>query len=206
MQTYVMEYDQEIIEAILREISRNGQVFYLFNDTRRIMEKTSALEKLLPGARIVYAHTAKWARNSWRKLSVLLLPMKRISWFVQRSSNRYRYAECQYHYCRRRRPARPVAALPAAGQVGRSNRQAFAYVTYKRDKVLTEIAKRLTAIRDFTGAPALKSPCGILRFAAREIYSAPNSMGILMRSAMISIAGCWKKPSRSCRAKSRRSR
>ena len=52
-----MEYDEAIMtEAILRELSRQGQIFYLFNDTRRIQEKAAQLGKLLPGARIAVAH------------------------------------------------------------------------------------------------------------------------------------------------------
>ncbi|NLO36882.1 MAG: DEAD/DEAH box helicase, partial [Clostridiaceae bacterium] len=54
VQTYVMEFDQDIVnEAILREISRRGQVFYLYNDTHRIIEKARSLETMLPGARVI---------------------------------------------------------------------------------------------------------------------------------------------------------
>ncbi len=152
VQTYVMEYDQEIIiEAILREISRNGQVFYLFNDTRRIMEKTSALEKLLPGARIVYAHGKMGEKQLEEIVSSFIaheadilvcttiiesgIDMPNVNTIIVEDADRLGLSQL----------------YQLRGRVGRSDRQAFAYVTYKRDKVLTEIAeKRLTAIRDFT--------------------------------------------------------
>ena len=57
VQTYVMEYDDDIVtEAVLREISRGGQVFYLFNDTRRIVDKAAAIDEKLPGIRVACAH------------------------------------------------------------------------------------------------------------------------------------------------------
>ncbi len=152
VQTYVMEYDEDIvIESILREIGRGGQVFYLFNDTRRIMEKAAALEKLLPGARIVYAH-GKMGENRLeevisdfigQKSDILVcttiiesgIDMPHVNTIIVEDADRLGLAQL----------------YQLRGRVGRSDRQAFAYVTYRRDKVLTEVAeKRLTAIRDFT--------------------------------------------------------
>ena len=152
VQTYVMEYDQDIVaEAILREISRHGQVFYLFNDTRRIMEKASAIEKLLPGARVVFAH----GKMSEKRLEEIIsdfiahesdilvcttiiesgIDMPNVNTIIVEDADRLGLAQL----------------YQLRGRVGRSDRQAFAYVTYRRDKVLTEVAeKRLTAIRDFT--------------------------------------------------------
>ncbi len=152
VQTYVMEYDQEIVaEAILREISRNGQVFYLFNDTRRIMEKAASLEKMLPGARIAYAHgkmgekrlediiTAFIERQSDILVCTTIIEsgidMPNVNTIIVEDADRLGLAQL----------------YQLRGRVGRSDRQAFAYITYRRDKVLSEIAeKRLTAIRDFT--------------------------------------------------------
>lgn len=152
VQTYVMEYDEEIIvEALLREISRNGQVFYLFNDTRRIMDKTAALEKLLPGAKIAFAH----GKMSERRLEEIItdfiehksdilvcttiiesgIDMPNVNTIIVEDADRLGLAQL----------------YQLRGRVGRSDRQAFAYVTYRRDKILSEVAeKRLAAIRDFT--------------------------------------------------------
>ncbi|HAL73992.1 MAG TPA: transcription-repair coupling factor [Clostridiales bacterium] len=152
VQTYVMEYDEEIlVEAMLREISRNGQVFYLFNDTRRIMEKAAALEKLLPGARVAFAH----GKMSEKRLEEIItefiehqsdilvcttiiesgIDMPNVNTIIVEDADRLGLAQL----------------YQLRGRVGRSDRQAFAYVTYRRDKVLSEVAeKRLAAIRDFT--------------------------------------------------------
>jgi transcription-repair coupling factor (superfamily II helicase) len=152
VQTYVMEYDEAIIiEAILREISRHGQVFYLFNDTRRIMEKAAALERLLPGARVVYAHGKMGEKRLEEIISTFIahesdilvcttiiesgIDMPNVNTIIVEDADRLGLAQL----------------YQLRGRVGRADRQAFAYVTYKRDKILTEVAeKRLTAIRDFT--------------------------------------------------------
>ncbi len=152
VQTYVMEYDQEIVaEAILRELTRNGQVFYLFNDTRRIIDKARQLETMLPGARIAYAH----GKMSEKRLEEIIaafiageadvlvcttiiesgIDMPNVNTIIVEDADRLGLAQL----------------YQLRGRVGRSDRQAFAYVTYRRDKVLTEVAeKRLAAIRDFT--------------------------------------------------------
>ncbi|MDD2533459.1 MAG: transcription-repair coupling factor [Eubacteriales bacterium] len=152
VQTYVMEYDEEIMtEAILRELSRQGQVFYLFNDTHRIVEKAAHLEKLLPGARITVAH----GKMSEKRLEEVIedfiegqadvlvcttiiesgIDMPHVNTIIIEDADRLGLAQL----------------YQLRGRVGRSDRQAFAYVTYRRDKILTEVAeKRLAAIRDFT--------------------------------------------------------
>ncbi len=152
VQTYVMEYDEAIMtEAILRELSRQGQVFYLFNDTRRIQEKAAQLGKLLPGARIAVAH----GKMSEKRLEEVIadfieggadilvcttiiesgIDMPHVNTIIIEDADRLGLAQL----------------YQLRGRVGRSDRQAFAYITYRHDKILTEIAeKRLAAIRDFT--------------------------------------------------------
>lgn len=152
VQTYVMEYDAEIVaEAILREISRNGQVFYLYNDTRRIAEKAAALAQQLPGARIVCAHGKMNEKRLEDIISAFIahesdilvcttiiesgIDMPNVNTIIVEEADRLGLAQL----------------YQLRGRVGRSDRQAYAYVTYRRDKALTEIAeKRLAAIRDFT--------------------------------------------------------
>ncbi len=152
VQTYVMEFDPDILaEACLREISRQGQVFYLFNDTHRIQEKVTELEKALPGARILYAH-GKMSEHQleniiesfiFHEADILVcttiiesgIDMPNVNTMIVEDADRFGLAQL----------------YQLKGRVGRSDRQAYAYITYRRNKVLTEVAeKRLTAIRDFT--------------------------------------------------------
>ena len=152
VQTYVMEYDQEVTaEAILRELTRNGQVFYLFNDTRRIIDKARQLETMLPGARILYAH-GKMGEHRLEEIitafiegdaDVLVcttiiesgIDMPNVNTIIVEEADRLGLAQL----------------YQLRGRVGRADRQAFAYITYRRDKILSEVAeKRLAAIRDFT--------------------------------------------------------
>jgi|LSQX01.2.fsa_nt_gb transcription-repair coupling factor (superfamily II helicase) len=152
VQTYVMEYDRELVaEAILREVSRQGQVFYLYNDTRRILEKAAELEQQLPGARIVCAHgkmnekllediiSGFIAQESDILVCTTIIEsgidMPNVNTIIVEDADRLGLAQL----------------YQLRGRVGRSDRQAYAYITYRRDKALTEIAeKRLAAIRDFT--------------------------------------------------------
>ena len=152
VQTYVMEYDEDIVaEACMRELARDGQVFYLFNDTRRIIEKTAQLEKQLPGAVIAYAHGKMGERrleeiiNSFinGEADILVcttiiesgIDMPNVNTIIVENADRLGLSQL----------------YQLRGRVGRSDRQAFAYITYKRDKILSEVAeKRLAAIRDFT--------------------------------------------------------
>jgi len=152
VQTYVMEFDADILtEACLREISRQGQVFYLYNDTHHIQEKVAALEKALPGARISYAHGKMGERQLeniiegfiYHEADILVcttiiesgIDMPNVNTIIVEDADHFGLAQL----------------YQLKGRVGRSDRQAYAYITYRRDKILTEIAeKRLTAIRDFT--------------------------------------------------------
>ncbi len=152
VQTYVMEYDEDIIaEALLREISRKGQVFYLFNDTRRMNEKVAMIERMIPGARIAYAHGKMGERQLEDIINTFIrdeadvlvcttiiesgIDMPNVNTIIVEDADRLGLAQL----------------YQLRGRVGRSDRQAYAYVTYRRDKILTEIAeKRLAAIRDYT--------------------------------------------------------
>ena len=152
VQTYVIEYDPQIIaEACLREIERHGQVFYLFNNTHLIQEKAEMLADMLPGARIVYAH----GKMSERELESIIeafirkeadilvcttiiesgVDMPNVNTIIVENSDRFGLSQL----------------YQLKGRVGRSDRQAYAYITYQPEKVLNEDAeKRLAAIRDFT--------------------------------------------------------
>jgi transcription-repair coupling factor (superfamily II helicase) len=152
VQTYVMEYDEGIVaEAMLREISRQGQVFYLFNNTSRIIEKVKAIEKMLPGAKIIHAHGKMHEKELEDAISFFLhgnadilvcttiiesgIDMPNVNTIIVEDADRLGLAQL----------------YQLRGRVGRSQRQAFSYITYRQDKVLTEVSqKRLAAIRDYT--------------------------------------------------------
>ncbi|MBO4687043.1 MAG: transcription-repair coupling factor [Clostridiales bacterium] len=152
VQTYVIEYDPQIVaEACLREIERHGQVFYLFNNTHHIEEKAAELQEMLPGARIVFAHGKMSERELEsiiesfirREADILVcttiiesgVDMPNVNTIIVENSDRFGLSQL----------------YQLKGRVGRSDRQAYAYITYEPEKVLKEDAeKRLAAIRDFT--------------------------------------------------------
>ena len=152
VQTYVLEYDQEVIkEAITKELERNGQVFYLFNNVERIMQKADEISNLIPEAKVVYAH-GKMTGNEIENImedfidkntNVLVcttilesgIDIPNANTIIVENADRMGLAQL----------------YQIRGRVGRSDRQGYAYITYKRDKLLSEVAdKRLKAIKEFT--------------------------------------------------------
>ena len=152
VQTYVLEYDQEVIrEAITKELERKGQVFYLFNNVEKIMQKANEIESLVPGAKVTYAHgrmTGKEIEDIMeefieRKTDILVcttilesgIDIPNANTIIVENADRMGLAQL----------------YQIRGRVGRSDRQGYAYITYKRDKLLSEVAdKRLKAIKEFT--------------------------------------------------------
>lgn len=152
VQTYVLEYDQEVIkEAITRELERNGQVFYLFNNVEKIIQKADEISNLVPEAKVVYAHgqmTGHEIENIMEefiegKTNVLVcttilesgIDIPNANTIIVENADRMGLAQL----------------YQIRGRVGRSDRQGFAYITYKKDKLLSEVAdKRLKAIKEFT--------------------------------------------------------
>ena len=152
VQTYVLEYDQEVIkEAITKELERGGQVFYLYNNVESIARKSAQIAELVPEAKTEFAH----GKMSGKELEAIMEEFinKEINVLVCTTilesgidipnantiivENADRLGLAQLYQIR--------------GRVGRSDKQAYAYVTYKRDKLLSEVAdKRLKAIREFT--------------------------------------------------------
>ncbi len=152
VQTYVLEYDDEVIkEAITKELERNGQVFYLYNKTETIGRKANEISKLMPEAKVGYAH----GKMSGKELEDIMIDFvnKDIDVLVCTTilesgidipnantiivEDADRLGLAQLYQIR--------------GRVGRSDKQAYAYITYKRDKLINEIAeKRLKAIKEFT--------------------------------------------------------
>ena len=152
VQTYVLEYDEEVIsEAITKELERNGQVFYLFNNVEQIVRKAEDIEQLVPEAKVEYAHgqmTGKQLEEIMERfvsgeINVLVcttilesgIDIPNANTIIVENADRLGLAQL----------------YQIRGRVGRSNTQAYAYVTYKRDKLLSEVAdKRLKAIKEFT--------------------------------------------------------
>lgn len=152
VQTYVLEYDEEVVkEAITKELERNGQVFYLYNNVEGIVRKEEQIAKLIPEAKVAFAH----GKMTGRELEEIMLDFidKKIDILVCTTilesgidipnantiivENADRLGLAQLYQIR--------------GRVGRSNIQSYAYITYKPDKLLSEVAdKRLKAIKEFT--------------------------------------------------------
>ena len=152
VQTYVLEYDKEVIkEAITKELERNGQVFYIFNNVGSIIQKADEISNLVPEAIVSYAHGRMTGTQIeeimddfvQKKSNVLVcttilesgIDIPNANTIIVENADRMGLAQL----------------YQIRGRVGRSDRQAYAYITYKRDKMLSEVAdKRLKAIKEFT--------------------------------------------------------
>lgn len=152
VQTYVLEYDQEVIkEAITKELERNGQVFYLYNHVQNIEKKANEISELIPEANVIYAHGQMGGTEIEeimeefidQKYNVLVCTTILESGIDIPNANTIivEDADCM-----------GLASLyQIRGRVGRSEKQGYAYITYKRNKLLSEVAdKRLKAIKEFT--------------------------------------------------------
>ena len=152
VQTYVMEYEKSIVlDAIRRELRRGGQVYYLHNRVDNIDIRAAALAAELPDARIAVAHgkmTEEQLSEVWRQLVDgevdILLCTTIIETGVDVPNANTLIIEDADHM--------GLAQLhQLRGRIGRSNRRAYAYLTFRQGKALSEVAqKRLEAIREFT--------------------------------------------------------
>ncbi|WP_085993737.1 transcription-repair coupling factor [Oceanobacillus senegalensis] len=152
IQTYVMEYNPILVrEAIEREMARGGQIFFLYNRVENIEKVARDLGMLVPEARVGVAH-GKMSETELENMIVSFLEgefdvlvsttiietgvdIPNVNTLIV--SNADHMGLSQLYQLR--------------GRVGRSNRVAYAYFTYQKDKVLTEVAeKRLQAIKEFT--------------------------------------------------------
>ncbi|SEG37841.1 transcription-repair coupling factor [Eubacterium ruminantium] len=152
IQTYVMEYDREFVkEAIGRELARNGQVYYVYNRVENIEHIASELRSILPDARIEFAH----GRMKERELELIMhdfinkeidvlvsttiietgLDIPNVNTIIIHDADNFGLSQL----------------YQLRGRVGRSSRNAYAFLMYKRDKTIREVAeKRLKAIKEFT--------------------------------------------------------
>ncbi|MBS4024406.1 MAG: transcription-repair coupling factor [Clostridia bacterium] len=152
VQTYVVEENLHVIkEAILRELSRGGQVFYLYNRVADIEEVARDLQKLVPHCRIGVTHGQM--REDQLEDVMLKFINKQIDMLVCTTiiENGLDIPNVNTIIISEADKLGLSQLYQLRGRVGRSNRLAYAYFTYKKGKVLTEVAeKRLEAIREFT--------------------------------------------------------
>ncbi|MCB2294887.1 transcription-repair coupling factor [Clostridium algoriphilum] len=152
IQTYVVEFNDQLIrDAILRELNRNGQIFFVYNRVETIKEMAAYMGKLVPEARVCIAHGQMTERElesvmidfMEKKYDILMCTTIIETGIDIQNTNTIIIYEADKMGLSQLYQLR--------GRVGRSNRIAYAYLTYKKDKVLTEVAeKRLKAIKDFT--------------------------------------------------------
>ena len=152
IQTYVMEYDPEMVkEACNRELSRDGQVFYVYNKVEDIDKIADGLRNLLPEAEIEVAHgqmSPKELEEIMRdfvnhEIDILVtttiietgLDIPNANTIIIQNADRFGLAQL----------------YQLRGRVGRSGKNAYAYLMYRQDRTIKEVAeKRLSAIREFT--------------------------------------------------------
>ena len=152
VQTYVTEYQEGIVmQAIARELKRGGQVYYIHNRIDTILNCAARLQSMFPDARIAAAHgrlseeemSDIWQEVVENEIDILVcttiietgVDVANVNTLIIEDSDRMGLSQL----------------YQLRGRVGRSNRRAYAYFLFQRDKVLTEIAsKRLEAMREFT--------------------------------------------------------
>ncbi len=152
IQTFVCEYNEEMVrEAIVRELSRGGQVYYVYNRVNTIADVAASLAALVPEAAVSFAHGQMQERELERimydfidgEIDVLVsttiietgLDISNVNTMIIHDSDHMGLSQL----------------YQLRGRVGRSNRTAYAFLMYKKDKMLKEVAeKRLQAIREFT--------------------------------------------------------
>ncbi len=152
VQTYVMEYHEEMVrEAINRELARGGQVYYVYNRVKDIAEVAARVQALVPDALVAYAHGQMHERDLEDimldfvngNIDVLVsttiietgLDIPNVNTIIIRDADKMGLSQL----------------YQLRGRVGRSSRNAYAFMMYQKDKILKEEAeKRLRAIREFT--------------------------------------------------------
>ena len=152
IQTFVCEYNEELVrEAIVRELARKGQVYYVYNRVAHIADIAASIQNLVPEATVAFAHGQMKERELERimydfiagEIDILVsttiietgLDITNVNTMIIHDSDNMGLSQL----------------YQLRGRVGRSNRTAYAFLMYKRDKMLKEVAeKRLEAIREFT--------------------------------------------------------
>ncbi|MFI3174189.1 MAG: transcription-repair coupling factor [Bacillota bacterium] len=152
VQTYVMENNSEFVkEAINRELGRGGQVYYLHNRVDTIAGEASKLQKLIPEANITFAHGQMPERQLESIMEQFLLGEVDVLVCTTIIETGMDIANANTIIIQDADRMGLSQLYQLRGRVGRSNRIAYAYLFYQRDKMLREVAeKRLQTIREFT--------------------------------------------------------
>ena len=152
IQTYVLEYNEEMVrEAINRELARDGQVFYVYNKVKDIDEVTTKIQALVPEANVAFAH-GQMKEHELEKImyrfingeiDVLVsttiietgLDISNVNTMIIHDADNMGLSQL----------------YQLRGRVGRSNRTAYAFLMYRRNKLLKEVAeKRLAAMKEYS--------------------------------------------------------
>ena len=152
IETYVMEYDANIVaEAIKKELARGGQVYYLHNRVDSIDACAGMVGQMVPGARISTAHgkmTEEQLSKVWQQLLDGEVDILVCTTLIETGVD---VRNCNTLIIEDADKMGLAQLYQIRGRVGRSGRKAYAYFTFRRDRVLTDVAaKRLSAIREFT--------------------------------------------------------
>lgn len=152
IQTYVMEYSEDAVkEAIVRELARGGQIYYVYNRTSNIDLIADKIQQMVPQANVSYAHGQMAAKELEQimysfvsgEVDVLVsttiietgLDISNVNTIIIHDSDKFGLSQL----------------YQLRGRVGRSNRTSYAFLMYKKDKLIKEVAeKRLKAIREFS--------------------------------------------------------
>ena len=181
----MVEYNDQLIrDAILREINRKGQIYFVYNRVENIKEIASYISKLVPEAKIAIAH----GQMQERELENIIMDFMDgkydvlVTTTIIETGMDIQNVNTMIIYDADKMGLSQLYQL--RGRVGRTNRIAYCYLTYRKDKVLTEVAeKRLKAIKEFT---ELGSGFKIA-LKDLEIRGAGNMMGSSQHGHMAAI-------------------
>ena len=152
IQTYVMEYDDEMVRAAIhRELARGGQVYYVYNRVNTIADVAAHIEKLVPEASVAFAHGQMSEKELEKKMYEFISGETDVlvSTTIIETGLDISNANTMIVHDADQMGLSQLYQL--RGRVGRSNRTAYAFLMYRRGKYLSEVAeKRLHAIREFT--------------------------------------------------------
>lgn len=185
IQTYVVEQNDQLIrDSIMRELSRGGQVYFVYNRVEDIAKMAAYVQKLVPESKVAVAHGQMTERELEKEMMAFMaqeadvlvcttiietgIDIQNVNTIIVQDADKMGLSQL----------------YQLRGRVGRSNKIAYAYLLYTKDKVLTEVAeKRLKALKDFT---ELGSG---FKIAMRdlEIRGAGNMMGSSQHGHMATV-------------------
>lgn len=152
IQTYVMEYEDEMVRAAIhRELARGGQVYFVYNRVNTIADMAARIERLVPEANVAFAHGQMSEKELEKKMYEFISGETDVlvSTTIIETGLDISNANTMIIHDADQMGLSQLYQL--RGRVGRSNRTAYAFLLYRRGKYLSEVAeKRLHAIREFT--------------------------------------------------------